>query len=275
MNETMPRTPFSTPLSGSARETEIRIRNIFSGPKKRPPSLFLALMFSVCVFCGNLVSCQMAEPDAPALPDISASLPEIPDISLPDPPEPKPEAKVWEDQAVLEALEDVDLDGDGLVDTVTVNTRFDPQSEAGTYDTLTVTAVLGNGAELEYHETGELGWSLINVIQADRITSPDRDALVLELEAFGSTYGASKVQILELDGGELTQCYCNDDEVTIYGAYLTKREDSPLSAVRIPALVEKWHAPEYYTLSWNGTGWDFGGATLPTPRRSPSPAGGC
>ena len=35
MNENMPRTPFSTPLSGSARETEIRIRSIMSGPKKR------------------------------------------------------------------------------------------------------------------------------------------------------------------------------------------------------------------------------------------------
>ena len=28
MNETMPRTPFSTQLSGSAREAELRIRNI-------------------------------------------------------------------------------------------------------------------------------------------------------------------------------------------------------------------------------------------------------
>ena len=61
MNNKMPRTPFSTPLSGSARETEIRIRNIMSGPKKRPPVLFLALVFSVCIFCGNLVSCQVAE----------------------------------------------------------------------------------------------------------------------------------------------------------------------------------------------------------------------
>ena len=68
MNENMPRTPFSTPLSGSARETEIRLRNIFSGPKKRPPALFLALMFSVCVFCGNLVSCQTEEPSRPDIP---------------------------------------------------------------------------------------------------------------------------------------------------------------------------------------------------------------
>ena len=65
MNETMPRTPFSTPLSGSARETEIRIRSIMSGPKKRPPVLFLALVFSVCVFCGNLVSCHVKEAEGP------------------------------------------------------------------------------------------------------------------------------------------------------------------------------------------------------------------
>ena len=37
MKEQMPRTPFSTPLSGSAREVELRLKNIFSGPKKRPP----------------------------------------------------------------------------------------------------------------------------------------------------------------------------------------------------------------------------------------------
>ncbi len=61
MNKPVPRTPFSTPLSGSARETEIRIRNIMSGPKRRPPVLFLALVFSVCIFCGNLVSCQVKE----------------------------------------------------------------------------------------------------------------------------------------------------------------------------------------------------------------------
>lgn len=61
MNFNMPRTPFSTALSGSAKETEIRLKNIFSGPKKRPPALFLALMFSVCIFCGNLVSCQVAQ----------------------------------------------------------------------------------------------------------------------------------------------------------------------------------------------------------------------
>lgn len=65
MTDRMPRTPFSTPLSGSAKETEIRIRNIFSGPKKRPPLPFLILMFALCVFCGNIVSCQVKEAEGP------------------------------------------------------------------------------------------------------------------------------------------------------------------------------------------------------------------
>ena len=41
MNNKMPRTPFSTGLSKSAKETELRIRNIFSGPKRRPPLLLI------------------------------------------------------------------------------------------------------------------------------------------------------------------------------------------------------------------------------------------
>ena len=65
MNGKIPYTPLSTRLSGSARETEIRLKHIFSGPKKRPPALFLALVFSACVLCGNLVSCQEAEPESP------------------------------------------------------------------------------------------------------------------------------------------------------------------------------------------------------------------
>ena len=65
MNNHMPRTPLSTQLSRSARETEIRIRNIFSGPKKRPPIPLMILIAAVCIFCGNIVSCQMAEAEAP------------------------------------------------------------------------------------------------------------------------------------------------------------------------------------------------------------------
>ena len=253
MKNKMPRTPFSTPLSGSARETEIRIRNIFSGPKKRPPLPFLILVFSVCIFCGNLVSCQMAEPDAPALPDISASLPEIPDISLPDPPEQKLEMEIQEHQVVLQD-EDADLDGDGLADTVTATTRFDPQDESGS-TIITLTAALGRGETVERQWTEE-GWLGIGDLMPGYHTSPDRDALVLELYSPTSTYGAAEMYIFELTDGSLTERYRTENASTISGAYLTGREDSPLCDVRIPLLVDKWHAPEYHTLSWNGTGWD-------------------
>ena len=69
MNKPMPRTPFSTGLSGSAREVELRIRNIMSGPKRRPPLPFLLLVFLICIFCGNIVSCQMAPPADLSAPD--------------------------------------------------------------------------------------------------------------------------------------------------------------------------------------------------------------
>ncbi len=54
----IPSTPFSTCLSGSAKETEGRLKNLFSGPKKRPPVLLLALAYALCLLCGNLVSCR-------------------------------------------------------------------------------------------------------------------------------------------------------------------------------------------------------------------------
>ena len=56
----IPRSPFSTPLSGSARETEDRIRNIFQYKKKRPPLLLFILACALALTCGGLVSCQPA-----------------------------------------------------------------------------------------------------------------------------------------------------------------------------------------------------------------------
>ena len=50
--------PFTTALSGSAKETEDRIRNIFQYKKKRPPLLFFVLACILALTCGGLVSCQ-------------------------------------------------------------------------------------------------------------------------------------------------------------------------------------------------------------------------
>lgn len=52
----IPRTPFSTRLSGSAKETELRLRNIFQWKKKSPPVIAAAAAILVVVLCGSLVS---------------------------------------------------------------------------------------------------------------------------------------------------------------------------------------------------------------------------
>ena len=69
-----PHTLFSTPLSGSARETEERIRNIFQYKKKRPPLLFLALACVLVLTCGGLVSCEHQASSASLSPDEEALL---------------------------------------------------------------------------------------------------------------------------------------------------------------------------------------------------------
>lgn len=109
MRETMPRTPFSTHLSGSARETELRLRNIFSGPKKRPPVLFLALIFAACLLCGNLVSCQVAEAEREGSPESPGNSRQG-DVSLPDytaravPIDPDAPPQTEEEEWLLQAL---------------------------------------------------------------------------------------------------------------------------------------------------------------------------
>lgn len=81
----IPRSPFATRLSGSAREIELRIRSIFQWKKQRPPLALFLLMLAIGLLCGNLVSCQSSP----------AGVPE-------DPPAQSSEA--WSAQAVLDAL---------------------------------------------------------------------------------------------------------------------------------------------------------------------------
>ena len=55
-----PRTPFSTPLSGSAQERKLRLVSIFQWKKKRPPTLLLCLCLAAGLLCGALASCKGA-----------------------------------------------------------------------------------------------------------------------------------------------------------------------------------------------------------------------
>lgn len=51
-------TPFSTHLSRSAKETELRLRSIFQWKKERPPMLLLVLVLVIALNCGGLVACR-------------------------------------------------------------------------------------------------------------------------------------------------------------------------------------------------------------------------
>ena len=65
MTRPCPYTPLSTPLSGSARPAEARIRNLFQGPKRRPPVWLMALTLLLIFSCGGLVTCRTAASPPP------------------------------------------------------------------------------------------------------------------------------------------------------------------------------------------------------------------
>lgn len=52
----IPNTHFSTSLSGSATETELRLRSIFQWKKKHPPVVVIALIFILLIGCFGLIS---------------------------------------------------------------------------------------------------------------------------------------------------------------------------------------------------------------------------
>ena len=53
-----PNTPFSTHLSGSAKETQLRIRNIFQWKKERPSVWLFGFIVIVIFGCGGLFMCR-------------------------------------------------------------------------------------------------------------------------------------------------------------------------------------------------------------------------
>lgn len=76
-----PSTPFSTRLSGNAKENELRLRNIFQWKKKRPPLLVFGVLVLLCIGCGSLIACKVENtPQTPPKPDTieSATQPDAP-----------------------------------------------------------------------------------------------------------------------------------------------------------------------------------------------------
>ena len=61
MMNKVPQTPFATRLSGSAKETQLRIRSMFQWKKMRPPVWLFAFIVVVIFGCMGLVSCREKE----------------------------------------------------------------------------------------------------------------------------------------------------------------------------------------------------------------------
>ena len=62
MKHTIPSTPFATRLSGSAKEIELRLRNLFQWKKKRSSVLLLLAVFLLTAGCGNSSELTAVEP---------------------------------------------------------------------------------------------------------------------------------------------------------------------------------------------------------------------
>ena len=58
---TPPHSPFTTAFSRTARETGIRILNLFEWKRRRPPTFLLLLICGAVLLCGSLVSCRPKE----------------------------------------------------------------------------------------------------------------------------------------------------------------------------------------------------------------------
>ena len=127
-----PKTPFSTCLSGSAKETELRLRSIFQWKKKRPPVVLFVLTALAVLLCFGLVSCESEEPpqeEAPmaeTLDPAEVDLPEKTDgqgTNTEDDSEKVIDRNSVEFPLLLSVGQEVciDLDNDGSADRVLVD----------------------------------------------------------------------------------------------------------------------------------------------------------
>ena len=267
----IPHSPFSTRLSGSAKETELRLRNIFQWKKKRPPVVLLVLTLVVLLSCFGLFSCTPRE-EVP--PTNDSTVENTPPAVEPAPTEetpagdPEQESDATPQVAPVpgELLEQIELTGltldeNGQKDDTVWLLRYekDEEFQEGRVE---VKVHLGSGEEqsLLVEETS-FAWLSA---REGYLTSEQRQSVVLRLEYPGSNYGAANYYILEVKNGAL-ELFAVDsipDEngnsyETLYHYDLQPGTEDDLSVVRIGTLFGKWHAPEWGTLAWDNGQWNF------------------
>lgn len=264
-------TPFSTRLSGSARETELRLRNIFQWKKKRPPVVLLVLTLVVLLSCFGLFSCTPREEVPPTNDSIAENTPPAvepaPTEETPvGDPEQESDAIPQVAPAPGELLEQVELTGltldeNGQKDDTVWLLRYEKDEEFRE-GRVEVKINLGSGEEQSLL-VEEISYVRLSAREG-YLTSDQRQSVVLCLDYLGSNYGGADYYILEVKNGAL-ELFAVDsipDEngnsyETLYHYDLQPGTEDGLSVVRIGTLFGKWHAPEWGTLAWDNGQWNF------------------
>lgn len=138
----LPHSPFTTPLSSSVRETELRIRSILQWKKRRPPLPALILALLLVLLCGGLVSCQAQAEEEPPDTDL-ISLPVKGEVAVSPEDETLWDQLSPEQQALLADLpvsqlprEAVDLDSvtsEDIWQGTLLPAHFDPETDTTLY----------------------------------------------------------------------------------------------------------------------------------------------
>ena len=223
-----PKTPFATRLSGSARETELRLRNIFQWKKKRPPVVLVVLTLLVLFSCFGLFACVPQE--VPPADDPVAE--EIPEIA--------PEVTKETDAAVSAPVSgEIDLNG-GL-------------SEPYVF-------MAENHVPTEYLVSEE--WPPLTAGQKDLLTRLPAGELPKEA-AWGSDVARKNIWEDTL----VPLVYNAEYDVTLYGVVgaeeLWGRTNLMNQELRSDGLVLRvGDQARYYPFSWSGDHWYGGEPTL-------------
>ena len=215
-----PYTPFSTRLSGSAKETELRLRNIFQWKKKRPPVVALILAALVALSCGGLVSCQPKQAgmasDSGSVPlaNTQETLPLIKPAVEPTEPEVIASISLADAEVYPYSINNMELD------TVSVDTMGEILCDKTLTDGTRVVCYWEPGSEYTKYWAIRQGDSLLRFIQEDSAYTEGYDVdtftNVLGYDGFrilaprGAAYFAYDYYILDANGvPQLLACCAN------------------------------------------------------------------
>ena len=145
--------------------------------------------------------------------------------------------------------EGLDLTGDGTADDRILITSYgyeteDPSTHAE------ITLATGDVLTLRCYDRPSFSSAF-----PLRLSAGGRQALVLALSDLASNYGYTQYRVLTVENGQLAELPLPEDLSglnTLYGAHAAG------DALRLPTLLDKWHGPQWHTLSWNGQSrtWD-------------------